>query len=220
MSSPTPPSISPDVTDPYGGFLSMTTYWRPNPEDPDPRVPGQKTAMAIYLPVRPDEACLCGSDKTYGVCCRPKIFWHPVAPDPNMGGYDFLAPQAATFRSVDGATLRERLLADPRLYCVEDRPEKAFWVYWGDPPVESRYGTYCFGDLELKRDATLTASATTARRMQNLLDLLGEIAGDCLGTPRMHYEPIPLIEKATGKRMQLPPPPRRPARPRLKPRKR
>ena len=47
--------------------------------------------------------------------------------------------------------MRERLMPDVRLQCVEDSLQLGFWVYWGDPALDDAYGTLCFGDIELKQ---------------------------------------------------------------------
>ncbi len=40
--------------DMHGGFLCRWTYWRPNPDDPDPDMPGLKQQITMYMAVRPD----------------------------------------------------------------------------------------------------------------------------------------------------------------------
>jgi hypothetical protein len=74
----------------------------------------------------------------------------------------------------------------------------SFWLFWGDPPVQDQYGVLCFGDVELKDNTTLIVTAMSDLRMQMLLDLLHEIASDCLGSPQIRYDPVPLIDKKTG----------------------
>jgi hypothetical protein len=46
---------------PNGGVLVCTTYWRPQPEDPDPEQPGEKASVLSYLLVKAKEDCPCGS---------------------------------------------------------------------------------------------------------------------------------------------------------------
>lgn len=121
-----PPTIPPESVDPDAGFLCMTTPWRPNPTDPDPNMPGQKLSMAGYLSVLPGEDCLCGSGKAYRDCCRPRRYWHPICPNAIGSGYSLVSSQSATFRDVAGEVIRERLMADARLHCVEDVPERSF----------------------------------------------------------------------------------------------
>jgi hypothetical protein len=197
-----PPTLPPEVSglvDPEGGFLCMTVHWRPNPKGSDPDMPGEKMSMVSYIPVLPGEDCLCGSGKLYRACCRRQRFWHPVCPNPGLRGYSLLAPQTATFHPVDGPIIRERLMSDPRLRCVDESLESSFWIYWGDPALEDEYGILCFGDLELKDNHTLLVTAMSDLRMQMLLDLLQEIAEDCLGSPRMRYDQVHGIDKRTGK---------------------
>lgn len=194
-----PPELLSGLIDPDGGFLGMTMHWRPNPEDPDPDMPGQKLSMSSYIPVLPEEECLCGSGKQYHACCQRRRSWRPVCPNPGMQGYSLLAPQSATFHNIHGPTLRERLMADARLRCVDESPDRNFWIFWGHPPVEDQYGILCFGDLELKENRTLLVTAMSDLRMHVLLDLLQEIAGDCLGTPQLSQDPVPVIEKTARK---------------------
>jgi hypothetical protein len=187
----------PDLSkvDPNGGFLCFSTHWRPDPKVADPDRPGQKLAMASYIPARPNDNCLCGSDKTYSHCCQPKRYWHPVCPNPDMEGYSLLAPQAATFRHVNGTALRKQLMEDTRLCCVDESRKSSFWILWGDPAWEDQYGILCFGDLELKRNRTLLVTAMSDIRMQTLLNLLKELTGERLGVPEIAYDPVQVIDK-------------------------
>ncbi len=198
----TPSMVPPDLLeliDPDSGFLCITTHWRPNPEDPDPEMPGQKLSMSSYIPALPEMDCLCGSGKPYRDCCQRQRLWRPVCPNPDMQGYSLVTPQSATFRQIDGQAIRERLAADTRLRYVDKGFESSFWVFWGDPPVEDEYGILCFGDIELKKNRILIVSAMSDLRMRVLLDLLQEIAGDYLSQPRISRDPVLAIDKLSGK---------------------
>lgn len=181
--------------DTNGGFLCLSVHWRPNPNDPDPDRPGQKLSMLGYIPLRPDDICLCRSGKTYSACCQPKRYWHPVCMNPDTEGYSLLAPQAATFHPVDGITLRERLMEDTRLYCTDSCMKSSFWIFWGDPAWEDQYGTLCFGDFELKRNHTLLVTTMSELRMQTLLNVLKEITEERLGVPQITHDQVQLIDK-------------------------
>lgn len=197
------PEVLPPV-DMNGGFLCFWTYWLPDSAAPDPEMPGLKQHMVTYLPVEPAEPCLCGSGKTYGRCCQQLPYWRPVCPDPDLQSYSFLAPQSATFRAVDGAAIRDRLMDDHRLYCSEDTPDRAFWTLWGEPALESEHGIICFGDIELQQ--TLIASAISTPRMAVLMDLIAEVAGDVgLPGPTLEYDPIHVFDKQTRVRYVLTP---------------
>jgi len=196
--------------DPNSGFLCLSMHWRPNPNDPDPEMPGQKLSMVSFIPARPKDLCLCGSGKRYGECCRRQRYWHPICPNPGLRGYSLLAPQSATFKNVNGRALRERLMTDIRLQCVEDRSERGFWIYWGDPALDDPYGTLCFGDIELKQMNTLLVTTMSEVRMRRLLDLLNETAADLLPTPKMRYDKVEALDKVTGKRLKLKLPSRAP----------
>ncbi len=186
--------------DPYGGFLLLISIWRPNPDDPDPEMPGLKQQTLIFVSVKPEDACLCGSGQPYQDCCRPKPLWQPICHNPGAQDYSLVVPQEALFKQVDGATLRERFRDDPRLVCVEDTPDSGFWILWGDPAVETEYGMICFGDLELKPDNSLLVTAMSDTRMHILLDLLQEIAADCLGpSPKITKDPPPVLQKPAQK---------------------
>ncbi len=203
----TPPIVPPEISeqiDPDRGFLCVTSHWRPDPEAPDPNMPGQKLSMTSYIPARPAQACLCGSGKLYRDCCQRQRLWRPICPNPDMQGYGLIAPQAATFRQVDGQAIRERLTADVRLRCVDQSLQSSFWVFWGDPAVEDQYGILCFGDIELKQNRTLLVSAMSDVRMRVLLDLLQEIAGDYLSKPQMSRDPVLAIDKLSGKMTKQP----------------
>jgi hypothetical protein len=193
------PRVLPDelneLIDPYGGFLCLSSHWRPKSGDPNPDRPGEKLSMSSYSPSSPADACLCGSGLPYGRCCRPKPDWQPVCPNPGGQGYSLVKPQAATFRGVDGTAIRAQLAADARFYCVDDSRKSSFWIFWGDPSVEDPYGILCFGDVELKDNRTLSVSAMSDLRMQTLLDAMAELAGDTLGSPQMQHDPVPVIHK-------------------------
>jgi len=183
------------LIDPDGGFLCLSSHWRPKPGDPNPQRPGEKLSMSSYIPAAPADACLCGSGMPYGRCCRPKPDWQPVCPNPGGQGYSLVKPQSAAFHNVDDTALRARLSADARFHCVDDSRNNSFWILWGDPPVEDEYGILCLGDVELKKDRTLLIGAMSDLRMQLLLSLLAEIAGDLLGSPKMQYDRAPVIRK-------------------------
>jgi hypothetical protein len=163
-------------------------------------MPGQKLSMSSFIPATPEQTCRCGSGQRYADCCRRRRKWHPICPNPDIDGYSLAAPQAATFDRVDGQAIRERLNADIRLHCVDEDIESSFWILWGDPAFEDEYGVLCFGDIELRQNHTLVVSAMSDVRMRVLLELLQEIAGDHLGRPRMSWDPLPAIDKPSGKR--------------------
>lgn len=197
-----PPSTPTDVN---GGFLCQWVYWRPNPSDPDPDMPGLKQKVTMYMPVEPEAACLCGSGKPYGACCRLRRYWYPICPNPDLQGYSFLAPQQAIFAGVDGRALAQALWDDVRLHDVEATSTRSFWVYWGEPALESRYGIICFGDFELRERRTLIVTALSNRRMRTLLGVLRDTSVT-LPAPRMSYDRVQVIEKRTGKvELMLPP---------------
>lgn len=193
-----PPELS-GAIDPNGGFLCMTVHWRPQRGAPTPEMPGEKVSMSSYLRRAPATPCLCGSGRLYRTCCRPQRYWRPVCPNPDMTGYSLVAPQTATFDPVDGSPLRERLMAERRLHCVDTSLPSSFWLFWGAPPVQEPYGILCFGDVELKDNTTLLLTAMSDLRMQRLLAVLHECTGEYLGAPRLSYDPVPLIDKQTGK---------------------
>lgn len=180
-------------------------HWRPDPNAPDPDMPGQKLAMASYIPVRPNAPCLCGSGKVYRDCCRLQLYWYPICPDPGLNGYSLMDLQSATFENVNSPALRERLMEDIRLQCTVDLPDTGFWIYWGDPALDDQYGTLCFGDIELKQNRTLLVTAMSQVRMRTLLDLLNEIAADLVTKPKMHHDSVLVVDKRTGKRLEVPP---------------
>ena len=187
--------VDPSKLDLNGGFLCFSSHWRPNPKEPNPAMPGQKLTMTSYIPVRANDVCLCGSGKTYDVCCRQERYWHPICLNPDGKSYSLLASQSATFHRVDGTTLREQLMEDKRLYCVDDGLKSSFWIYWGDPGLENQYGILCFGDLELKRNSTLLITAMSDLRMQTLLKMLKELTGDELGKPYITRDHMKMIDK-------------------------
>ena len=182
--------------DPRGGVLVRATYWRPQLGAPRPEQPGEKVSIFSYLPTDAKERCPCGSGKRFGACCQPLPYWRPVCPNPGMQGCSLLAPQSATFTAVPRDEVYTFLQEDVRLYCVEDTPHRAFWLYWGDPALDAIYGTHSFGDFELKEDRTLVVTALSDVRMKVLLDLLSPLN---LGTPQLQRSPVPYLEKPVRK---------------------
>lgn len=203
MSKYKTPTTLPDsfnhMIDPDGGFLCLSSHWRPDLDAANPEMPGHKLAMNSYLPLSPRDKCLCGSGKRYKVCCQPKKLWHPVCPNPDGQGYSLVQPQSATYRNLDGKVLRQKLTADSRLRCIDQSQVSSFWVYHGEPFIEDQYGILCFGDFELKRNHTLMVTAMSDLRMQILLEVLQEIAGSDLGEPRLSTDKVYVIDKATRK---------------------
>ncbi len=203
MSASLPPRVSSEI-DPNKGYLNLTMHWEPKPTDPDPQRPGQKRAITRYIAAEVNAPCLCGSGKTYRECCRVRPVWHPIAPNPD-GSFSLIAPQIATYHPVDGAVLRERLMADKRLYCTVAEPQDTFWLYWGDPPTQDELGTLCYADLELKNNDTLIVTAMTAARMETMLDLFNEIAAEVLPMPQIKFEQVPVLNKRTRQSQSIAP---------------
>jgi len=202
MSFVTPSPTVVEGLDPNKGMLCVSVYWRPRPSDPDPEMPGEKLSIASYIPVADDDApCLCGSGQAFRLCCQAKPYWQAICPnpgDPRLKSYSPLQPQAVTFTKVDGYSLGPMFMDDERLQCFENTIKRAFWTYWGDPSLLSPYGTLCFGDIELRNAQTLMITALSNLRMETLLNLLRELAGDSLGTPVIKYDPIKHLPKAKG----------------------
>lgn len=183
--------------DPNGGVLVLTTYWRPRTKDPDPDHPGEKLSALSYLPTESEERCPCGSGQPFTACCQPLPYWRPVCSNPGMQGYSLVRSQTARFTSVTAQTMHAFLQDDERLYCVEDRPKRTFWLYWGDPAYNTPpYGTICFGDLDLQEPHTLLVSALSDKRMEVLLDLFRPLD---LGTPQAWFDLLPYPPKPTRK---------------------
>jgi hypothetical protein len=188
----------PAQIDVNNGFLCVWVYWRPDPNALDADMPGLKQHMTTFISVQPDQDCLCGSGKSYGACCRLNRYWHPICPNPGMEGYSLIAWHSAMFASLDRQAVRERLLEEVRVHDLEDAPERSFWTYWGEPALETKFGIICFGDIELNRDGLLV-TAMSELRLRVLLNMLRELAGDCLGKPRIQGDPVKMLDKRTGK---------------------
>lgn len=182
--------------DPDGGVLVHMTCWRPRPGDPNPEFPGEKVFIMTYHPTDAQAPCPCGSGKRFGACCRPLPYWRPVCPNPGMQGHSLVHPQSARFTNIPGDAVYAFLQDDERLYCIEDTPQRAFWTYWGDPAFDIPQGTLCFGDIELLKSRTLLVSALSDTRMEMLLELLRPLK---LGSPQMHRDPVPRMEKPVRK---------------------
>ncbi len=199
-----PSNLYQGPVDPNAGFLCLSVYWQPNPEAPDPQKPGNKLSVSLFLPVDPDDICLCESGKIYRACCRQQHYWHPICIDPDDEHFSLYSPRMATFRGIDPALIREKLRSDPRLHHTIEAADNDFWIYWGDPPIESQYGILCFGDLETKGDK-LVMTALSEARFHVLLSLLHGHFGESLPKPRVKTDPVMVLDKRTGKPIHLPP---------------
>jgi len=113
-----------------------------------------------------------------------------------MQGYSLMRSQSARFTNISADAVYAFLQDDERLYCVEDSPDRAFWVYWGDPALDVPYGTLCFGDFELLENHTLLITALSDARMEVLLELVRPLN---LGTPQIQQEPIRHLDKPVQK---------------------
>jgi hypothetical protein len=191
-----PPTFDLSQIDPDTGVVYMTSYWRANPQARNPEMPGQKLSMLAFLPVHGNARCPCGSGKRFRECCRPLPYWQVLCPNPGLTGYASVEPVTYTFKGVDGAALRKALLEDVRFKCTEDTPGRSFWTYWGDPALDdSRYGTYCFGDIELQRRHTLIVSGLSEVRADPLRELVEAHSTRPLGTPEIEREAPKVLAK-------------------------
>ena len=187
-----------------GGFLCYWTYWCPDPDADDPERPGLKQQMFTYISTLSHEPCLCGSKKAYGQCCRPQRYWRTICPNLAWQGYSFVESQTATYRGIDGRGVRERLMDEVQLQCVEDTSRRAFWTLWGDPALKSVNGIMCFGDIELQDNRTLLVTAMSGSRMAALSRILKELLREQLPQPDIDCDPITVIDKQTGEHCALP----------------
>ena len=199
-------TINPARFDVNGGYICLWSHWKPDPNLPNPDMPGMKEDLITYMPQANEELCMCGSGKPFEACCRQEQYWWPFCADPELEGFSLLAPQSLTFRQIDGAVLRERLMEDDRLNCTDDRPESGSWSYWGDMTIKTKgYGIVGFGELEIKHNHTLVVTVSSDLRRQVLLKFLKETAGDLLGKPEHKYLSIEVFDKRIGKSRTLPP---------------
>lgn len=199
----TVPVIDTASIDPDSGMLCYCVYWRPRLTDSDPEMPGEKLSAISFIPTADTDLCLCGSGKTFQVCCKVKRYWEVICPNPDLRGYDLLASQTAIFTEVDGDNLGPKFMDDERLYCVENTRKRAFWTYWGDPSLLAPEGTLCFGDFELLNAKTLIVTAMSTKRMEILLALLTELAGDNLGSPQIEHDNVPHVKKPQHKKRKV-----------------
>lgn len=184
-----------DRVDPYGGVLVTTTCWRPRPADPNPDEPGERVSLMIYHPTNAEDSCPCGSGKRFSACCQWLPYWRPVCPNPGQG-CSLMHPQSARFSNIPYNAVHAFLQDDDRLHCIEDTPQRAFWIYWGNPAFAIPQGRLCFGDIELLEDRTLLLTALSDTRMELLLELIRPLN---LGTPEIHKETVARLLKPVQK---------------------
>src|SRR5947209_19951526 len=89
-----------------------------------------------------------------------------------MQGYSLMHSQSARFTDIPADAVYDFLQDDVRLYCVEDTPHRVFWIFWGDPALDVRYGTLFFGDFELEDNHTLMITALRDALMEVCHELL------------------------------------------------
>jgi SEC-C motif len=175
--------------DPDGGVLYIASYWRPDVWAPNLDMPGQKISIAAFLRVRGNARCPCGSGKRFRDCCRLLPYWRVLCPNPGLSGYAPVAPVTYTFTGVDGAALHAALIEDPRLYCAENTRKRSFWTYWGDPALDDpHYGTFCFGDIELRLQRTLIVTGLSETRATLLHGLVATHSLPPLAPPRIERQ--------------------------------
>ena len=98
--------------------------------------------------------------------------------------------------------MRKQLLADAWFRCVEDTSKRVFWLFWGSPALESKYGITCFGDIELQHNRKLVVTGMSETRMASLLGILAEMIG--FYAPILKRDPVYGVDKRTGKRCVVP----------------
>ncbi|HNT74635.1 MAG TPA: SEC-C metal-binding domain-containing protein [Anaerolineae bacterium] len=195
------PEIYQGPVDPNGGFLCCGSYWRPKAGVTDPADFGEKLQMSSYIACAPDQPCLCGSGKLFQACCQSKRLWYPICPNPGLpgeAGYSLMRVQTATFTDIVGPFVRRKLMDDLRLHCTEDTSDRVFWIYEGNPGIQTPHGIMCFGDIELLHNHTLLITALSNLRMRILLSVLHEDCGQWMARPQITYKPMQFIDKRTG----------------------
>lgn len=192
------PATLPATRSLTNSFSCLWVYWQPDPSAPDPDRPGLKHKVWMEMPVKGHEPCLCGSGYPFRQCCRRLPYIPTICPNPGLQGYSVLRHHSATFHVPDGAMLRQHLHDDMRLQCVEDTPTRTFWLVWGVPARESRYGIICFGDIELREEHTLLITALSPLRMHWILTFLADVLPLDRDNATMITGPIQWIDKRTG----------------------
>jgi hypothetical protein len=182
--------------DPNRGVLVHTVCWRPRPGDPNPEFPGEKAHITTYHLTRDESLCPCGSGWRFDHCCQKLPYWQPVCLNPDMQGYSLVQPISIRFTNIPADAIYTALQDDERLYCIEDTPQRVFWLYWGKPAFEIPQGTLSFGDIQLLEGHTLLISTLSNTRMQMLLELMHPFK---LGIPQIKREPPSRQEKPAQK---------------------
>ncbi|NUM47569.1 MAG: hypothetical protein HUU38_22940 [Anaerolineales bacterium] len=202
-------AINPSRVNVNGGYICLWSHWKAAPlteEGTEPETPGTKAELQTYMPQDSDESCMCGSEKPYEECCKKEQYWWPLCPDPELEGYSLVAPQSVTFRQIDGAALRKRLMEDDRLVFTDNSENQETWSYWGETLIETPgHGIVEYGELALKHNHTLLVTVASDEQRHVLLHFLKEIAGDLLSKPVHKYAPLQVFDKRTNKTQTLPP---------------
>lgn len=208
------------VINPQSGFMSLEVYWRPKYDDRNPKRPGEKVSISIFRPCEPAASCYCGSGRTFYDCCRNRTKWPVVTPDPGGMSFSQLQAHSSVYPIREAAKLRQAFMVDPRLQCLDDGPGKeGFWLFVGDPPIETAYGRLNFADLEIKA-GRLLVTAMSAKRHQIVQKLLAKLAANCLGAAAIEIDPPLFLDKPAGpKIMEIKSPPRAAAKSRRRKRK-
>lgn len=179
-------------------FLCLWVYWQPDPSAPSPNEPGIKHKVWAQIPVKGHEPCLCGSGTLFRQCCRKQPYVPLICPNPAMQGYSVLRQHTASFNLPHGSAIRQYLHDDMRLQCAEDTPARSFWMVWGTPARESRYGIISFGDIELRDQHTLAITALSPLRLQWIFTILADVLPPGVASPTVTTGPIQWIDKQTG----------------------
>lgn len=159
-------------------YYVYVSHWQPDPEAPNPNMPGRKAIMSMLKPAEPGMCCVCGSGKSFAACCKRRNYWILVCHNPDFNGYSNVEIHTATYHPPDSLVVRAALIADARFRCNDNGEENPHWLFHNNSPHRfTEYGEINLGDIELKPDGSLFVTAMSSARMAAMREILEEEYG-------------------------------------------
>ncbi|PRP85897.1 hypothetical protein PROFUN_06171 [Planoprotostelium fungivorum] len=197
----------------YDGFLGIHVVWNEFPEQAgDPmrkkyihdhanrhkQVQGFKNTTSLALSLAPKDACLCGSGKLYGECCRGRYFELVEDPIEDPHGdlskphYSIVEYQSVEFEVYGREEMEKRLNDCPAFQGLGG----GHWLFCTlIPKFIRKLGHLNYGDVSFTEDGKLLASTMSTKRMTHLLLILWELStpDDLLYNPSKSVNNIRIV---------------------------
>ena len=154
-------------------FYVYVSQWQPDPEADNPEMPGRKATMLMLRPAEANMLCVCGSTKSFNVCCKRRNYWILVCDNPDFKGYCKVEIQIATYHLTNCQEIKTALNNSEHFRNIVDGKENPQWLFHGNSSYRfTEYGEINLGDIELKPDGILFVTAMSKVRMMAIRKIL------------------------------------------------